>query len=382
MRRTTSFIKAKFSSGSMKKMQKFLTDRLFIALVITPTLLAILYFGMLASDVYISESRFVVRSPDKPALTGLGVLFKNAAFSNASDEASAANDFIQSRDALHAIDHNNAFRQAYTASSISIFDRFDPTGRASGFEDLFKYFKRRVKVDADNTTGITVLTVRGYDPRAAQRFNARLLEMAEATVNRLNNRARNDLIHFANLEVQEAENNVRTTATELAAFRNSHGVVDPERQATMQLQMISKLQDELIASRSQLAQLRKSAPDNPAIPVLETQITSLSDQIAGEMDKVAGGTRSLAGEATSYQNLMLRNELATRQLTAAMASLDQAQTEARRKQTYVERISEPSLPDEAEEPYRLRGIIATFLLGLTFWGIAKMLIASIREHVD
>lgn len=366
----------------MKNMQKFFRDRLFLALVIAPTLLSIVYFGMLASDVYISESRFVVRSPDKPSLTGLGVLLKNAAFSNASDEASAANDYIQSRDALQAINKGNRFRTAYTAPTISIFDRFDPSGQSSSFEDLFKYFKRRVKVNSDSSTGITSLTVRAYDPREARRFNEQLLEMAEATVNRLNNRARGDLIHFATLEVREAENNVRTTASELAKFRDRHGVVDPEKQAGIQLQMISKLQDELIAGRTQLAQLQKTAPANPAIPVLQTQISSLSAQISNEMDKIAGGSRSLAGETTAYQNLMLRNELATKQLSAAMASLDQAQTEARRKQTYVERIAEPNLPDDAEEPYRLRGILAAFLLGLTFWGISRMLIASIREHVD
>ncbi|WP_257538999.1 hypothetical protein [Sphingobium sp. CFD-1] len=363
-------------------MKKFLADRLFLALVVAPTLLSIIYFGAIASDVYISEARFVVRSPDKPSLTGLGVLLKNAAFSNASDEASAANDYIQSRDALQAINQKNSFLKAYSARYISVFNRFDPMGYSSSFEELYKYFKKRVKVESNGTDGITVLTVRAYNARDARRFNAQLLEMAEATVNRLNNRARSDLIQFANAEVEEAENNVQMTATQLATFRNRHGVVDPEKQASMQLQMISKLQDELIASRTQLAQLQKAAPANQAIPVLQTQIDSLSGQIAQEMGKVAGGDRSLAGKATAYQNLILRNEMAAKQLAAAMVSLDQAKTEARRKQTYVERIAQPSLPDDAEEPYRLRGILATLLLGLIFWAITKMLIASIREHVD
>ena len=370
------------SSEYMRNMKKFLEDRLFLALVVAPTLLSIVYFGVIASDVYISESRFVVRSPDKPSLTGLGTLLKNAAFSNASDEASAANDYIQSRDALQAVNHDQGFFKAYSKPTISIFNRFISIGHAPSFEDLYKYFKKRVKVDSDTTTGITVLTVRAYDPQDAHRFNEQLLEMAEATINRLNNRARSDLIQFATAEVKEAEGNVQTTASQLAAFRNRHHVVDPEKQAGIQLQMISKLQDELIASRTQLAQLRKTAPANQMVPVLQTQIDSLSGQIAQETNKVAGSDRSLAGEATAYQNLLLRNEMATKQLASAMVSLDQAQTEARRKQTYVERIAQPNVPDDAEEPYRLRGIMAAFLLGLTFWGIAKMLIASIREHVD
>jgi capsule polysaccharide export protein KpsE/RkpR len=39
-------------------------DLLFLIVVALPLLAAILYFGFLASDVYISESRFVVRAPD------------------------------------------------------------------------------------------------------------------------------------------------------------------------------------------------------------------------------------------------------------------------------------------------------------------------------
>ena len=47
-------------------------DPLFLVSVFVPTLLAVAYFGFIASDVYISESRFVVRSPQRQSPTGLG----------------------------------------------------------------------------------------------------------------------------------------------------------------------------------------------------------------------------------------------------------------------------------------------------------------------
>jgi capsular polysaccharide transport system permease protein len=40
------------------------------------------------------------------------------------------------------------------------------------------------------------------------------------------------------------------------------------------------------------------------------------------------------------------------------------------------------LPDVAQEPHRLRGILATFVLGLVAWGILSMLLAGVREHQD
>ncbi len=68
-------------------------------------------------------------------------------------------------------------------------------------------------------------------------------------------------------------------ALALAQFRNASGIIDPEKQAAVQLQMISKLQDELIGSRMQLLQLRAMAPENPQIPVLQARIAGLSRQI-------------------------------------------------------------------------------------------------------
>ena len=83
-----------------------------------------------------------------------------------------------------------------------------------------------------------------------------------------------------------------------------------------------------------------------------------------------------------YQRLQLEREFADKRLTAALSSLQEARNEARRQQAYVERIVQPSLPDEAQQPRRLRGIFATFVLGLVAFGVLTMLLAGIREHKD
>ena len=60
-------------------------NRLLLLTVVLPTLLSGIYFGLIASDIYISESRFVVRSPQRQASTGLGALFQGAGFSRSQD---------------------------------------------------------------------------------------------------------------------------------------------------------------------------------------------------------------------------------------------------------------------------------------------------------
>lgn len=355
---------------------------LFLVTVVLPTLLATIYFGLLASDVYISQSQFVVRSPDKPSATGLGVLLKSVGFSNAGDEIFVAQEYVKSRDALRSLERDGTVRRAYGNDSISVFDRFNGFGWNSSFEDLFDYFRGKVKVEHDTTSSITTLSVRAYRPEDARRINRQLLDLSEALVNRLNSRGEFDVLGYAQREAGEAEQQARRASQALAAFRQQSGVVDPEKQAGVQLQLVSKLQDELIGARLQLQQLQTVAPDNPQIPLLQSRIEGLGRQIDIETGRAAGSQRSLSAAAVRYQRLVLDREYADKRLTAALASLQEARNEARRKQAYVERIAEPNLPDEALEPRRFRGILATLVLGLVAYGILSMLLAGIREHRD
>jgi capsular polysaccharide transport system permease protein len=357
-------------------------DLLFLVVVVVPVLASILYFGLLASDIYISESRFVVRAPEKPAPIGLGAILQSAGFSNATDEVSAAQSYAVSRDALRAINKGDTFEKAYTRPGISMVDRFNPFGLSGSFEELYRYFQSKVSIQNDAATSITTLTVRAYTPQDARRFNQELLELSEATVNRLNLRGREDLVRFAQSEVDQAKARATDAAVALAGYRKRSGIVDPEKQADAQMQMISNLQNQLIAGKTQLAQLEKYAPENPQIPVVRTQIAAVQQQIDQEEGKVTGNRRSLAGSAVQFQRLTVENDFATQQLAAALASLEQARNEARKKQAYVERIVEPNVPDSPMEPRRLRGIFTTLVLSLIAYGILRMLLAGVKEHAQ
>nr|WP_167302664.1 hypothetical protein [Sphingobium vermicomposti] len=356
-------------------------NSLFLAVVVLPTIISILYFGIFASDVYISESRFVVKATKQSVSDGVGLLLQSAGFNNANEEVYATNDYIISRSALQQLNRDGAVTSAYTAPGISIFDRFNPLGGNGSFERLFKYYSGRIAITSDSRSAISTLVVRAYSSQDAVKLNSRLLELAEDMVNRLNARGREDLIKYARAEVEHAKQQARVASQALAAYRNRWGVVDPQQQAAIQLQMVSKLQDELITVKSQLIQLRAFTPENPQIPVLEKRVRILSQEIDEQTGLVAGdANKSLAAATVEFQRLQLENGFAERQLAGAMASLQEAQNEARRKQVYVERIVNPNRPDTALEPRRLRGIFATFVVGLIAWGILSLLLAGVREH--
>lgn len=351
-------------------------------MVVLPTLLAVLYFGLLASDLYTSEASFVVRSPDKPAASALGAVLGAGGIATSGDKSYAVVEYVRSRDALRDVNRDGAVIRAYGGDGVSIFDRFGGLMRGRTSEHLHEYFAGKVTVEFDTATQVTRLAVRAFSPRDAQLIGQRLLNGAEQLVNRLNERAQRDMVRFSQAEVEEAKVRARAAADALSRFRNARRILDPEKEAAVRLQMISKLQDQLIASRTQLAQIARYTPDNSQIPALSVQVSALEAEIADQTGKIAGQPGSLSADAARYQALRLDADVADKQLAVALAGLQDAVNDARKKQAYVERIAAPSLPDYPLEPHRLKAILATFVLALVAWGVLRTLIAGIREHHD
>lgn len=355
---------------------------IFIVTVVLPTLLAILYFGVFASNVYVSEARFVVRSPGKSSATSLSQVLSGSGISGgATEESNAVIEYLESRSALAEVNRDGLLTRAYANGSIFVLDRFGGLLPANG-ERFYDYYLNKVLVEDDTTSQVLHLTVRAYTAADARAINTRLLERSEALVNRLSDRARTDAVAAATREVEEAQERSRQAAVTLAEYRNRSRIIDPEKEAAVRVQMVSKLQDELIAARTQLQQMQTYTPGATQIPYLKVQVANLEREIAEQTASVAGGRRSLSSSAARYQVLLLNAELTGKQLGAALLSLQDARAEARRKRAYVERIAEPSLPDYAVEPRRIRGILATLVLGLLAWGILSVLLVGIREHRD
>ncbi len=355
---------------------------LFVVTVLLPTLIATVYYGFVASDVYISESRFVVRSPQRKAPSLLGAALQGVGFTSSQDDAYLIKDYIMSRDALSMLDKELALRESYSDTTIDTLNRFNGLGLDDSFEALHRYYQKHVGLMIDGVSSIASLTVRAFSAEDAYRINEELLDISEALVNKLNERGRQDLIQSASTEVEIAEARALEASLALSQYRDSKGVVDPEMQAGIQLEQVSALQQTLIAAQGQLAQLRSFAKESPQIPALKKKIQTLKIAIKAETTKVTGGERSLANKAAEYQRLILKQAFADKQLASALASLENARNEAQRKQLYLERVVKPNKPDAAVEPRRLRKIITAFFLSLLAWGVLKLLLAGVREHQD
>ena len=370
----------KASSGLFQKFRRI--NRLFLLTVVLPTTLAAIYYGLFASDIYISEARFVIRSPQRQTPTGLGAILQGAGFSRAQDDTYTVHDYMLSRDALLLLDNQLSLVKSFGSPDVDRISRFAGLDPDRSFEALHRYYQKHVALSHDAASSISTLRISAFNKEDAQRINIMLLEMGEKLVNQLSERGRQDMMRFAAAEVAVAESKVKSTALALSSYRNRKGVFDPEKQSAMQLQQVSKLQEEIISARTQLAQIRSAARNSPQIPALVARIETLKVVIAEETAKVTGGERSLTDSASEYEKLALERTFAEKQLAAALASLEQARNDAQRKQFYLERIVQPNRPDVAMEPRRFRNVAGVFILGLIIWGILSILVAGVMEHHD
>ena len=360
---------------------------LFVVMVLAPTLGAILYYGFIASDVYVSESRFLVRSPQHQAPSGLvGELLQSSVLGglggHTEDDTSAVRDYILSRDALKELDEKLDLRKLFSNPNIDLFDRFPVFSWNRSFEKFYLYYGKRVTVETDTSSSISILTVRAFTAEDAYKINHALLDISERLVNTLNDRSRRDLVDFADHEVKIASDKAKDAAVALFTYRSSQAVFEPDKQAALQLEGVGKIQQELVTTETELAQLKKLSPDNPQIGALTNRAESLRNAITSEASKVTSASGSFSARAPKFERLALDVEFADKQLGAALAELESARADALQKQVYLETLVQANLPDKAMEPKRLRSMFTFLIFSMVSWAVASIIIASVREHAD
>jgi capsular polysaccharide transport system permease protein len=366
----------------LKSLAALFKNVLFVVTVFIPTLLATAYYGFIASDIYISESRFVVRSPQRQqSASVLGSILSGSIFARSQDEAYAVHNYIMSRNALAQLDKYLDLRKSFASKEYDFLSRFPTPWGDDSFESLHRVYQSRIDIVYDNTSGITTLKTASHSPELSKLINDQLLAISERLVNDISERGRTDLIRYAMNEVKEAQLKAKEASVAVAVFRSQRTVFDPEKQASLQIQQLSKLQDELIATKIQLVQLKNLSPNNPQVPVMQSKVSMLEAEIKVETSRVMGrGDTSLAGKASDFERLSFDKVLADRQLATALLSLESARNEGLRKSLYLETIVSSVTTDSASEPKRLRSILLILFFSLLVYGVLSLMVAGVREH--
>lgn len=354
----------------------------FLALVVAPTILAALYYGLLAAPRYVSTTEYVVRGVDAHHASGLASLLNTFGVSRAADETSAIESFLKSREVLERLNTQIDLRAIYGSHAADWFSRFPRFWERDSFENLFAYTRSFLTVTQDASTGVTHLEVSAFDPRSAQTLATAMLAAASQMANNLNARAEVDTVDDAKKELGEARDDVVKIQDQLTAFRNNALLVDPLAFAGAMLKDIGALSLQRAQAETRIAEAERLSPDNPSLETLKASAGALDKKVDEERAKLAGGSAALADKVAGYERLILLRDLAEKRYGAALLSLQAAEAEAQRKRVYIEEIVKPNLPDEATEPERMRDVLATFVVGFMAFSLLWILSVGSKDHAQ
>ncbi len=356
------------------------TRALFLVIVALPVLLVSVYYAFIASDQFASETRFLVRSPQRAAAGVLNGFLQSTGFIRAQDDSYAVSEFIRSRTALAQLEKSNGLREIFSRPEADFFARFPQFWSSGSEEALFRHYLKFVNVKTDNTSGVTTLEVKAFRADDARNLATALLQHSEDLINRLNNRARQDAIRHAQVEIENAEARLADVQRRLTDFRNREAMIDPDKQSDAILDLMSKLSLDAAEKNARLQEIQKQTPSSPQISALRANVAATEEQIGRERSKIVGSKSSIVLRMSEYDHLLLERELAARMVGSATTSLENARLDAQRQQLYLERIVEPHLPDRARYPRGIYTVLTVLMGTFALFGILKILLGHLLER--
>lgn len=352
-----------------------------LLLVCLPTILVFLYCALYASPMYISETKFAVRSgTEQPMSIDIATQFMKTPSSSVQD-AEIVEAYIRSTDIFTALDEKLKVIEHFSDSHWDWPSRLTTSPTLWDKDSFWNRISKPV-VNPDN--GIVTYTVRAYEPKMAQAIAEEVLHQSEELVNEMNERAHKDTVLLAEEEVKLAQKRVQNAQKALEAFRNEHADLDPQATATGLQTIVMELEGQRTQLRAEIANAETFMKGTaPKLQEMKGQLKAVEKQLAEEKARLAGKGADAATFNTwvsQYENLMIESEFAKKQLTTAMSALETARASSLVKTRYIVPIERPTLPDESRYPRTWIATLCAFLGLLLVYGLSRLIVASVREH--
>jgi len=353
-----------------------------LALVVgVPALIAIIYYGLFASDLYVAEARFAIRGSQPAAQTGdlAWMLTGSSAGIGSIQDAMVVSDYIYSLEMLNKLQVLD-LKDHYSGTNIDWLSRLSTD---ISKEDFLEYLKGKIEVLRDETSNIITLKTKAFSSSMAKAIAEHIIRLSEDLVNHMSQRIEEDAISFTRSELERATEKVHTASHAVTQFRNEHESIDPAEKTTAVLGIITGLEQRLAETRAELSEARAyMREDSAEVKALQNRIIAIDEQLEMEKGRLAGEKgEHLSSLIEDYQPIVLAQELAREYYASALASLENARLEAQRKQRYLITFIPPIEPDEATEPRRIWKILTVIVSAFLVYVIGGLIWAALKDHI-
>jgi capsular polysaccharide transport system permease protein len=355
----------------------------FVAVVVAPTLIALAYLYLVASDQYTSTVGFSVRSEEVSSALGLLSGLSSLSGTSSSD-TDILYEYIQSQDLVARIDEKIDLR---TIFSKPAFDPVFALRADSSIEDLVSYWQRMVKIYYDGGTRLIELRVHAFDPRDAQLIAETVFAESTVMINRLSAIARDDVTRYAKEELDRSVERLKSARQAVTEFRSRTQIVDPTADIQGQMGLLNTLQQQLAEAFIEVNLLRQTAREgDPRIEQAERRIAVIQQLVAEEREKFGvggdgrGETEAYSTLVGEFERLIVDREFAEKAYLGALAAYDTAFAEAQRQSRYLAAYVNPTLAQEAQHPKRLLLTALVAFFSLLTWSIGALIYYSVRDR--
>lgn len=376
-----------FDARRGAKLMRILTVALFVVLVAAPTLVAVVYFGLLASNQYISEARFTVSSGAIPKMDAVGSVTGVPPMLIVQDTQVVTN-YIHSRPMVEALQRTIALRDIYSSSAIDWWARFRSDKPIEKFVD---YWERMSDTTIGFPSGIVSLKVRAFTPEDAKRIADAVVALSENLINDLNDRMRRDTVLASERDMQQAAQDLGRARMQMEIERNAEGLIDVDQTNKAMSDLVAEQQSDLLKAQQEYeTQIRYVSADAPQMQVLKSRITAMKSQLdqlqaqlttQNEQTASAVADKALSGKMTKFAEFDLNERIAEKRYATAAAAVQAARILSERRILYLHEIVAPALPEESKYPRRGLFIGMTLLASLICWGATVAAVSFVRNHM-
>ncbi len=356
----------------------------FILVVVLPVIASGAYLWGFAQDQYASTVGFTVRREESTSAADLLGGLTRITGGGGSVETDILYEFIRSQEIVTAIDERIALADIYARNwpNDPVFALWpDPTT-----EDLRDHWERMVRISYDSVTQLIELRVLAYSPEDAQLVAQEILAESQKMINNLNQAAREDIMRYANEDVDKTITRLKAAREALSRFRTRTQIVDPAADIQGRMGVLANLQQQLAEALIENDIVLGTTMDNdPRREQTARRIEVIRDRIASERATFASAEGGAGGDnypelLAEFERLTVDLQYAEETYRVALAAQDGAREQAARQTIYLAPYIRPTLPQTAEYPQRavLTGMIGLFLTFI--WAIGALIYYSVRDR--
>jgi capsular polysaccharide transport system permease protein len=344
---------------------------------------AVLYWGVIASDRYVSESQVVIERTTMAASATMDFssLLTGASGGNRADQL-LLRAHLLSVDMLNKLDTKLDLRGHYSDSRRDILSRMWGKDRVQ--EYFHRHYLTRTSIEFDEYSGVLFIKAQAYEQTMAQAITQMLIDEGERYMNELGHRMARDQVRFLETQVSETAAKALQARQELLVFQNQKGLLSPQALAETLLATVNRLESQITDLRARRTTLLGYlSPGAPGVVELDLQIQAIEQQILQEQARLTSPKgQTLNRMVEEYQRLEMSAKFAEEVYKTALVGLEKGRVEALRTLKKVSVLQSPTLPQYPLEPRRLYNITVFLILALIVAGIIHLLAAIIRDHQD